>query len=179
MEARNKARPRMDSSVGIDSIDKRILTHLNKDARKSFRKIGREIGVSSVTVGSRVRRLMDEGYITGFITAIDPKKFGKDISVIFGLNISPNMVETVTNRLKVLPQVTLMYSVSGNYNLMVHGLFKGQEELNTFLRKELFTIEGINNEHTFIILKEYKRCLGSEVVSDGDLDEGMVLAEGT
>ena len=115
----------MDPLVGIDTIDKRILTHLSKDARKSFRKIGREIGVSSVTVGSRVRRLMDEGYITGFITAINPKKFGKDISVIFGLNISPNMVDTVTNRLKVLPQVTLMYSVSGNYNLMVHGLFKG------------------------------------------------------
>ena len=157
----------MDPSIGIDSIDKRILTHLYNDARKSFRKIGQEIGISSVTVGTRVKRLREEGYFTGFITAIDPKKFGKNITVIFGLNISPSMVEAVTNRLKVLPQVTLMYSVSGNFNLMVHGIFKDQEDLNSFLSNEIFKIEGINNEHTYIILKEYKRCLGSEIVYDG------------
>lgn len=41
----------------LDRIDLKILRILNGNARKSFREIGRELGISEGTVRNRVKRL--------------------------------------------------------------------------------------------------------------------------
>ncbi len=57
----------------LDEIDVDMIKSLQKDGRKSFRQISREIGVSTPTVKLHYQRLVDMGLI-------------KSVSVIFDLN---------------------------------------------------------------------------------------------
>ncbi len=56
----------------IDDVDREILRALQKDARASFKKVGREIGVSEATVFVRVKKLRDKGVLRGFKAIVDP-----------------------------------------------------------------------------------------------------------
>ena len=58
----------------LDDTDYAILESLNKDGRKSFRQISREIKVSTPTVKARYERLVNIGLIKAVLPIID---FGK------------------------------------------------------------------------------------------------------
>ncbi|QLH09594.1 AsnC family transcriptional regulator [Candidatus Nitrosotenuis sp. DW1] len=58
----------------LDDIDYAILESLNKDGRKSFRQISREIKISTPTVKARYERLVNIGLIKAVLPIID---FGK------------------------------------------------------------------------------------------------------
>ena len=68
-------------SVSLDKIDREILIRLQKNARKSFAEIAREIGVSEATVHIRVKRLRKNGVIRGFYTILAPEKIGERLTV--------------------------------------------------------------------------------------------------
>lgn len=58
----------------LDDVDYAILESLNKDGRKSFRQISREIKISTPTVKVRYERLVNIGLIKAVLPIID---FGK------------------------------------------------------------------------------------------------------
>lgn len=49
-----------------DELDTRILAELEKDARISYRELGRRLGVSTPTVSYRIRRMEEAGLIRGY-----------------------------------------------------------------------------------------------------------------
>ena len=58
----------------LDDVDVAILESLNKDGRKSFRQISRELKISTPTVKARYERLVNIGLIKAVLPIID---FGK------------------------------------------------------------------------------------------------------
>jgi Lrp/AsnC family leucine-responsive transcriptional regulator len=55
----------------LDDIDVAILESLNKDGRKSFRQISRELKISTPTVKARYERLVNVGLIKAVLPVID------------------------------------------------------------------------------------------------------------
>ena len=55
----------------LDKIDSRILQLLAKDGRISWRELAEEIGLSLTPTLRRVRRLQEEGFISGFTARFD------------------------------------------------------------------------------------------------------------
>jgi len=49
--------------MSIDTLDLKIIQVLNRDARRSYRAIAEEIGVSDATVRNRVNKMLKEGII--------------------------------------------------------------------------------------------------------------------
>ena len=60
----------------FDSKDRKILYELELDSRRSLDEIAKKAGLSKQTLHYRIQRLVDEGVIAGFITAIDAAKLG-------------------------------------------------------------------------------------------------------
>jgi DNA-binding Lrp family transcriptional regulator len=55
----------------LDKYDVLILNSLLKDGRKSFRKISREIGITTPTVKARFTRLVNVGFIRSVSPVFD------------------------------------------------------------------------------------------------------------
>ena len=49
----------------IDDTSRRILDELQTNARATYSEIGRRVGLTAPAVAERVRRLEDDGIITG------------------------------------------------------------------------------------------------------------------
>ena len=63
--------------IELDGTDRKILAELQRDGRRSFKKIGEDAGVSEATVFVRVRKLKERGVLKGFRAVVDPKVVGK------------------------------------------------------------------------------------------------------
>ncbi|MEM3148398.1 MAG: winged helix-turn-helix transcriptional regulator, partial [Candidatus Jordarchaeales archaeon] len=63
----------------VDEIDRKILSILLDDGRKSFNEISLMVGVSTGTVANRVRKLIERGVIKRFTVELDWRKLGFDV----------------------------------------------------------------------------------------------------
>jgi Lrp/AsnC family transcriptional regulator for asnA, asnC and gidA len=75
----------MTHSVDIDEIDNQIIHLLIKDARLSLKVIGKQCGISSVSVLNRIKRLKQLGVITGATLFASLDNFRLDIVASIGM----------------------------------------------------------------------------------------------
>ena len=67
-----------DSNIKIDNKDKAIIKLLNENARLTSKYIGSAITTSREVADYRIKRLITNGLISGFITLVSDKKLGYD-----------------------------------------------------------------------------------------------------
>jgi Lrp/AsnC family leucine-responsive transcriptional regulator len=63
----------------LDSIDTTIMEILQKQGRTRRNDLAEAVGLSLPSVSERLRKLEENGYITGYFATVDPRKLGKDI----------------------------------------------------------------------------------------------------
>ena len=63
-------------SYRLDKINKRILYELDKNCRISDNQLAKIVKRSREAVRNRIKKLQEDGIIQGFITSINPSKFG-------------------------------------------------------------------------------------------------------
>jgi Lrp/AsnC family leucine-responsive transcriptional regulator len=63
----------------LDDIDATIMDILQKKGRTRRNDLAEAVGLSLPSVSERLRKLEENGYVTGYFATVDPKKLGKDI----------------------------------------------------------------------------------------------------
>ncbi len=63
----------MNSNVGIDNIDIKIIDQLKENGRLPFNRIANIIGISEATIRRRLKRMSDEGIIKKFTIILSEK----------------------------------------------------------------------------------------------------------
>ena len=63
----------------LDEIDTTIMEILQKKGRTRRNDLAEAVGLSLPSVSERLRKLEENGYITGYFATVDPRKLGKDI----------------------------------------------------------------------------------------------------
>lgn len=64
----------------LDDIDLKILEILQKNGRTRRNDLADQVGLSLPSVSERLRKLEENGIITGYFAKVDPKIVGKDIT---------------------------------------------------------------------------------------------------
>src|SRR3989338_9401358 len=67
----------MSSTPKIDLIDRKLIAELDKNCRISNTQLAKKLRKSREVVAYRVQKLEERGIITGFISSINPTKFGQ------------------------------------------------------------------------------------------------------
>ena len=71
----------------IDTLDKKILSILSKNARIPFKDVAEACGVSRAAIHQRVQHLMENGAITGSGFDVNPKSLNYSTCTYVGLNL--------------------------------------------------------------------------------------------
>jgi len=143
------------SKEKFDTVDRFILNKLQENARRSFKGIADEIGVSEATVFLRVKKLQEKGVIRGFKAILDLEMVGKGTKAIMLLKADPKLYNNVLDELKNMEEVCEIYDVTGAYYTVLKIRAKNNEELSRVL-DEIGAISGIITTETSIILKSIK-----------------------
>ena len=143
----------------IDELSRKILGILRKDGRKSYAAIAQEVNLSSVAVRERVLQLKAEGVIEQFTTIVSAKALGQRISVFFDIELEPKYLDSVVEDLKNQPEVFIVYQMTGATSLHVHAFLPDNDKLAGFMKDHLYSIPGVKNINSHLLLKEYKSDL--------------------
>lgn len=107
----------------LDDLDRHIIACLTADARRSFRDVGEEVGLSAPAVKRRVDRLARDGVITGFTTQLAPKAFGLRVQAFVELFCRGKTSPAQLTRLAAAhPEVRSAWTVTGEADaiLLLH-----------------------------------------------------------
>jgi Lrp/AsnC family transcriptional regulator for asnA, asnC and gidA len=146
----------------LDETDREILKQLQRNARKSFKKIGEEIGVSEPTVFVRVKKLQAKGVLKGFRAVVDPVAVGKTLTAIVLVRAHPQTFPGMLDALKKLDDVYEIYDVTGEYYSILKIRTTGTDELSRIM-DGIGTIEGITGTESIIVLRTVKEELGVRI----------------
>ncbi|UTL72291.1 chromate efflux transcriptional regulator ChrS [Bacillus halotolerans] len=147
----------------LDEIDKQILTILHEEGRISYTDLGKRVDLSRVAVQSRINQLIEAGVIEKFTAVINPAKIGIHVSVFFNVEVEPQFLEEVALKLEEEPAVTSLYHMTGPSKLHMHGIFANDQEMEGFLTKRLYPLQGVVSVDCQMLIKRYKSRMGMKL----------------
>ncbi len=119
----------------LDKKDEQILKNLLDDSRFSSRQIAQKIGVSTVTVISRIKNLEKQKVIKGYTALLDRQKLGYDLTVIIEISAHKNKLIKVAKEVSLIKNVCAVYDITGQNDITIIAKFKNRDELNKFIKK--------------------------------------------
>ena len=138
-----------------DDLDRKIIRVLNRNARRSYREIAKEVGTSVTAVIHRIKKLEESGAIGGYIPIVDQDQFGLSLIAIITLRISQGKLLDIQRRIAEDPRISAVYDITGEWDSVVIGYFRDRNDLNDFI-KELLSLENVDRSNTHIVLNVVK-----------------------
>jgi len=139
----------------MDEIDEKILKNLLVDARLSARQLSLKLGLSTVTVLSRIKKLEKEKIIKGYTSLLNHEKLGYDLTAVIEIIAKKDKLVQVEDELSGIENVCAVYDVTGNTDTMIIAKFKGRKDLSKFI-KNLSAISNVENTITHVVLNTVK-----------------------
>ena len=138
----------------MDKIDEKILKNLMEDGRLSARQLALKLGMSAVTILSRIRKLEKAKIIKGYTALIDHEKLGYDLTAIIEIIAKKDILD-IEDKLSKMDNVCGVYDITGNTDTVIVAKFKERNELSAFV-KSLSSMANVENTITHVVLNTAK-----------------------
>jgi DNA-binding Lrp family transcriptional regulator len=139
----------------MDSTDLQLLALLRQDARATVATLAHKLGVSRGTVSNRVKKLEDDGVITGYTVRLRPDSEPDQITAWMSIAVDGNQTREVIAHLLGEPGVASLHDTNGRWDLLAALRASNLNELAAVLER-VRLIKGIGNTETSIHLQTYK-----------------------
>lgn len=139
----------------MDETDKKILKNLLVDARLSARQLSLKLGMSTVTVLSRIKKLEKEKIIRGYTARLDHEQLGFNLTAIIEIVAKKDKLIEVEEQISSIENVCAVYDVTGSTDTLIIAKFKGRKDLSDFV-KNLSSIANVENTITHVVLNTVK-----------------------
>lgn len=145
------------SSHKLDRLDRRILDHLQRDARVSNLELAEAIGLSPTPCARRVRRLEESGLIRGHVTLLDQKQLGLTLTAFITISMdrhTPDRFEAFEEAVQVFEEVTDCSVVTGqNADYLIQAVVPDMGYYERFLLGKLTRIPGVTGVQSSFVLR--------------------------
>jgi DNA-binding Lrp family transcriptional regulator len=134
-----------------ENLDAKLVNALLGDGRASLRSLAEDLDVSVTTVSNHLSDLEDQGVIRGYTPIVDYDELGYDVTAFIQLKVEGSALPEITERLKGHKQMTSVYEVTGDYDIVAVGKFTDTDGMNAQI-KQLLTDPDINESNTSVVL---------------------------
>ena len=145
--------------MALDELDDQLISRLQEDGRASNIELAKQIGVSEGTIRRRFRKLVRDE-VMRVVAIPNPAKLGRSTAALVGLQLDPAKVDPAAEALALIPEVQYVAVTTGAYDVFLWVALGSPEELSTFLRLQVGSIEGIRRTETFVNLSIRKSPSG-------------------
>jgi DNA-binding Lrp family transcriptional regulator len=139
----------------MDKTDERILKNLMTDGRLSARQLALKLGMSTVTILTRIKKMEKAKIIRGYTALIDHEKIGYSLTAIIEIIAKNDKIVSIEDEIAKFENVCGVYDITGSTDTIVVAKFKERNELSTFV-KNLACISNVENTITHVVLNTTK-----------------------
>lgn len=178
----------MEPSIQLDEQDRRLIAHLQADARASYQELAEQVGVSPSTARRRVERLLASNVLK-LVAVPSWLRLGFNLIAFIGISVDLACLRSVGAELRAMDEVCFVAITAGGYDLFAQVVLPTNEDLVRFVTHRLAPIPGVRNLQTFMVpafvksFEEYRLPVQPNPLylraSDGDyaLSEDRLIAK--
>lgn len=121
--------------MNLDDLDWQLLELLQSDGQLTFSELGRRVSLSAPAVTERVRRLEENGVITGYRASVDLTKLGLPIEAMVRAKVRSLDTTRFRETILPLPQVLDADHVTGDECWLVRVACRNTAELEELVER--------------------------------------------
>ena len=140
--------------IGMDEKDRLLLTLLKRDARRPVVALARDLGLSRSATQDRLARLQASGAIAGFTLAEGGAPVARETAWLMVRFEAGKRCAEVVPKLKCIPAVASIHSVSGVLDLILRVEGESVAALEA-VRSAVAAVPGVADVSTHIVLERH------------------------
>lgn len=147
----------------VDETDLKILEFLQTNARMKRNELAEKIGLSLPSVTDRMKKLEELGVIETYITKLNHKQLGKDITafIFVGSDSSAHYKDFIQHALNS-PEIMECHSVTGDGSHILKIRTENTSSLEKLLAK-IQSWKGVRSTRTSIVLSSHKETFAIDL----------------
>ena len=142
----------------LDSIDWCILSVLQDDARMANVDLAEKVHLSPSPCLARVKSLEREGFISRYVTLLNPEAVGLGVSVFVQVRLEKQVEASLTTFEKAIAarqEVMECYLMTGSSDYLLRVVVSDLQEFQRFVT-DVSKIPGVGNIQSSVALKQVK-----------------------
>jgi Lrp/AsnC family transcriptional regulator len=106
----------------LDSLDRKILTELQRDASLPLDALGEKVGLSRNACWRRVKALEASGVITGRVALLDANRLGLGLMVFMQVRAAAHdtkWLDAFARATRAMPEILSVYRMTGDLDYLI------------------------------------------------------------
>ena len=145
--------------VNLDSVDLAILAALQENARMAVVELAKRVNLSPTPCTLRIRRLEQEGVITGYHARLAPETLGQALMVFVTVSLKSTDEKTLrafNAAVKPVQQILECHMVGGGFDYLLKIRVRDMGEYRDILGGVIGALPMVESTHSYFVMEEVK-----------------------
>jgi DNA-binding Lrp family transcriptional regulator len=143
----------------MDATDRKLLDHLQKNAKSPVQALADATGISTASVQRRMRALREAGVIKREVAILDPKPLGLGITAIVAVELERDRLDQIDafkRKAREDRQVTHFYCIAGESDFILVVMANDIAGYEAFTHRFFFADKNVRKFLTSIVVSTEK-----------------------
>ena len=147
----------------LDSIDRHILTLLQKDARLSNHDLAAQVGLSDTPCARRVKRLEESGVIAAYVALVPAERVGLGLTAYLNVRLEKhsevhkrNPMDLFRASVQTWPEVVECAALTGEMDYLLRVVVQDMAHYSRFIMDTLLKHPSVEDCKTSFVLDRVK-----------------------
>lgn len=143
----------------LDQFDRRILEILAEDGRISVTDLSARVGLTKTPCQTRMKRLIDEGYIEGFRAVLNPAKLGLDHVAFAEVKLSDTRDAALAEfnaAIRRIPEVEECHMIAGRFDYLIKVRTPDIRRYRQVLGEKISSLPHVASSSTSVAMESVK-----------------------
>lgn len=143
----------------LDQFDLRILEELSKNGRIPVTELAQKVGLSKTPCQTRLKRLVNEGYIQGFRAAINPEKLGLDHIAFTTVKLSDTREKALQEfniAVRKIREVEECHMIASSFDYLLKVRTPDIKRYRLVLGEKISSLPNVASTSTFVVMESVK-----------------------
>ncbi|WP_296017882.1 Lrp/AsnC ligand binding domain-containing protein [uncultured Agrobacterium sp.] len=149
----------MPETGDLDHFDVKIIEALSEEGRISVLELSRRVGLSKTPCQTRLKRLVDEGYILGFRASLNPAKLGLDHIAFTEVKLSDTREKALDEfnaAVRKIKEVEECHMIAGAFDYLLKVRTTDIRKYRRVLGEKISSLPCVANTSTFVVMESVK-----------------------
>ncbi len=150
----------------LDRFDRLILSALAEDGRISITDLAKRIGLSKSPTQARLRRLEQDGVITGYKALLDPIRLGLDHVAFVEVRLNDTREAALlafNQAVARVPEIEQAHMIAADFDYLLKVRTRDMASYRRFLGETISDLPHVSNMSTYVAMQAVKETVLSDM----------------
>ncbi|WP_439104487.1 Lrp/AsnC family transcriptional regulator [Celeribacter marinus] len=140
----------------LDSFDRKILDLLTTDARMPITQLSVRVGLSKTPVAARIKRLEDDGIITGYRAVLSTTQLGLSHVAFVEVKLADTREKSLRDfnaAAKLVPEIAECHMIAGGYDYLLKVRTTNIEAYRAVMGQRISALPHVVSTSTYVAME--------------------------